>query len=418
MKGNRNKCYLMEYKIVKKLIEINIEFIGKGKDFCSEISCIQAIDSDTVITANKLSYIKIWKKTEKRPIIFQNDESDPENDLDEEDKDYYPSNFDNMSNNNNISNYYPSNFDNKITLQKLNDNSFQMKDINYFDPNLNFNNRNNNKIFEYENSLNSIDNSFQKMKDINYSNPILNFNNRNNNKIFEYDNSLNSIDNSFQMKDINYFNPNLNFDNRNNNKIYEYENLLNSIDNDLLMSYINYSNPNFNFNDGINNKTYEYENSLNLNDNSKMNIIFQLPSGISFPFLVKKNMTICEILKLFAKNFNLEEDVIDKEIIFIYNALKIGLNNNKKIEHFFYDNNKIVVIDSKNILGKKKFITFYINEQKYNIPINEKENMFTLVKKYIEIMGITEQEGKIDFLKEIDLVDFFKKLSNNSLNEK
>ena len=161
MKGNRNKCYLMEYKIVKKLIEINIEFIGKGKDFCSEISCIQAIDSDTVITANKLSYIKIWKKTEKRPIIFQNDESDPENDLDEEDKDYYPSNFDNMSNNNNISNYYPSNFDNminnnnisnydpsnfdnKITLQKLNDNSIQMKNINYFDPNLNYNNRYNN----------------------------------------------------------------------------------------------------------------------------------------------------------------------------------------------------------------------------------------------------------------------------------
>ena len=80
MKGSRNKCYLMEFKIVKKLIEINIEFIGKGKDFCSEISCIQAIDSDTVITANKLSYIKIWKKTEKKPIILQNDESDTESD--------------------------------------------------------------------------------------------------------------------------------------------------------------------------------------------------------------------------------------------------------------------------------------------------------------------------------------------------
>ena len=33
-------------------------------------------------------------------------------------------------------------------------------------------------------------------------------------------------------------------------------------------------------------------------------------------------------------------------------------------------------------------------------------------------MGITEQEGKIDFLKEIELTDFFKKLSNNSLNKK
>ena len=44
--------------------------------------------------------------------------------------------------------------------------------------------------------------------------------------------------------------------------------------------------------------------------------------------------------------------------------------------------------------------------------------MFTLVKKYIEITGITAQEGKIDFIKEIDLIDFFKKLSNNSLNEK
>ena len=307
MKGRRNKCYLMEYKIVKKLIEVNVEFIGKGKDFCSEISCIQAIDSDTVITANKLSYIKIWKKTEKKPIILQNDGSDPESDLDEGDMDYYIKNKDSMMDNN-INNYYPYHFDNMIFPPNLNDNSFQMKNFNYL----------------------------SKIK---------------------------------------------------------------------------------NFNNSINNNSYEYENSFNLNDNSKLNIIFQISSGISFQFLVDKNMTVCELLKLFVKNVNLEEDVIDKEISFIFNAQKIGLNNSEKIEKFFYNNSKIIVLDSNNIIGKK-FITFYINEQKYNIPINEKENMYTLVKKYIEVMGIKEQEGKIDFLKEIQLTDFFMKLSNNSLNEK
>lgn len=307
MKGSRNKCYLMEYKIVKKLIEVNVEFIGKGKDFCSEISCIQAIDSDTVITANKLSYIKIWKKTEKKPIILQNDGSDPESDLDEGDMDYYIKNKDSMLNNN-INNYYPYHFDNMIFPPNLNDNSFQMKNFNYFNPKLNFNN-------------------------------------------------------------------------------------------------------------SINNNSYEYENSFNLNDNSKLNIIFKNSSGISFQFLVDKNMTVCELLKLFVKNVNLEEDVIDKEIFFIFNAQKIGLNNSEKIEKFFCNDRIIIVLDSNNIIGKK-FITFYINEQKYSILINEKENMYTLVKKYIEVMGIKEQEGKIDFLKEIQLTDFFMKLSNNSLNEK
>ena len=235
------------------------------------------------------------------------------------------------------------------------------------------------------------------------------------------DNIFNNKDNMFNFKD-NMFN---NKDNMLNNKIYNFypynfDNMIftpNLNDTYFRMNNFNYFNPKLNFNNRINNNIYEYENSFDLNDNSKLNIIFQFLSGLSFHFLADKNMTVCELLKLFIKNANLEEDVIDKEIFFIFEGQKIGLNNSEKIEKFFRNNCRIVVLDGKNILGKK-FITFYINEQKYNIPINEKEKMYTLVKKYIEIMGITEQEGKIDFLKEIELTDFFKKLSNNSLNKK
>ena len=208
--------------------------------------------------------------------------------------------------------------------------------------------------------------------------------------------------------------------NINNYYPYHFDNMIfppNLNDSSIQMKNFNYFNPKLNFNNSINNNIYEYENSFNLNDNSKLNIKFQLSAGFSFQFWVDKNMTVCELLKLFVKNVNLEEDVIDKEIFFIFNAQKIGLNNSEKIEKFFCNDRIIIVLDSNNIIGKK-FITFYINEQKYSILINEKENMYTLIKKYIEVMGIKEQEGKIDFLKEIELTDFFKKLSNNSLNNK
>ena len=67
-KSDINSCLLFEYIIIEKFADINIECIGKGKDDkCLELSSIQVMNENTIITSNKNKYIKIWDQIEKKP---------------------------------------------------------------------------------------------------------------------------------------------------------------------------------------------------------------------------------------------------------------------------------------------------------------------------------------------------------------
>ena len=87
MTNNKNISLLREYIIDEKLGQINIDYIGKGKDLSENISYIEVIDDNTIISSNKGNFIKIWKKTEKKPRILQENILDFNNKLnDKEDE--------------------------------------------------------------------------------------------------------------------------------------------------------------------------------------------------------------------------------------------------------------------------------------------------------------------------------------------
>ena len=47
-----------------------MECIGKGRDYCSEISFISSLDKKTLITCNKQKCIKTWKERENKPKLL------------------------------------------------------------------------------------------------------------------------------------------------------------------------------------------------------------------------------------------------------------------------------------------------------------------------------------------------------------
>ena len=66
-KKKENLCYIKEYQILDNNYEIEIEFVGKGKDNDLDISSLQTIDENSIVSSNKNNYIKIWRKTDVKP---------------------------------------------------------------------------------------------------------------------------------------------------------------------------------------------------------------------------------------------------------------------------------------------------------------------------------------------------------------
>ena len=70
---NNNICLLKEYNIEDNIYHLDIECIGNGKDLCLEISEIINLDEDTIVTANKNNFIKIWERKKEMPNLFMCD---------------------------------------------------------------------------------------------------------------------------------------------------------------------------------------------------------------------------------------------------------------------------------------------------------------------------------------------------------
>ena len=66
MKKENNLCYIEEYHILANNYQIDIEVIGKGKDKGTDISNMQSIDENSIVTSNE-NYIKILEKDYKKP---------------------------------------------------------------------------------------------------------------------------------------------------------------------------------------------------------------------------------------------------------------------------------------------------------------------------------------------------------------
>jgi len=70
-KNKENLCCIKEYQILDNNYQIEIECVGKGKDKVLDISSLQTIDENSIISIISSNmnnnYIKIWRKTDVKP---------------------------------------------------------------------------------------------------------------------------------------------------------------------------------------------------------------------------------------------------------------------------------------------------------------------------------------------------------------
>ena len=138
---------------------------------------------------------------------------------------------------------------------------------------------------------------------------------------------------------------------------------------------------------------------------SKMiDIEFLTASGNKTNIKSSKLISVSELMKLYINIMELEENMIDKNILFIFNGLKLEFKSKKTLNSLLTDEAqkiKIIVIDPKNIIGSIINIFFLTNlglKTRINsYPFMTIEN---LIKKYKEEMEINENitEKQLYFL--------------------
>ena len=69
------------------------------------------------------------------------------------------------------------------------------------------------------------------------------------------------------------------------------------------------------------------------------------------------DITIKDLILCFTRFLGLRETILGKDIIFLYNACKINVNDEENIiQYGLSDDSKITVIDQKNIYGGNNFL--------------------------------------------------------------
>ena len=135
-----------------------------------------------------------------------------------------------------------------------------------------------------------------------------------------------------------------------------------------------------------------------------IDIEFLTASGNKTNIKSSKLISVSELMKLYINIMELEENMIDKNILFIFNGLKLEFKSKKTLNSLLTDEAqkiKIIVIDPKNIIGSIInifFLTYLGLKTRINsYPFMTIEN---LIKKYKEEMEINENitEKQLYFL--------------------
>ena len=91
---------------------------------------------------------------------------------------------------------------------------------------------------------------------------------------------------------------------------------------------------------------------LDNNDSPKVNINFQTTAGTRHKVIAPKNIQMNDLFKHYVQKIGLDESVLGKDLFFISNANRIGINETKTIDEMgITDNHLILVMDSKNLVG-------------------------------------------------------------------
>ena len=161
-------------------------------------------------------------------------------------------------------------------------------------------------------------------------------------------------------KSMNLKNNNMNVNNLNNNLLKENNNNNSSSQINMLMT------PSFNNINHFGNKTEggvpkeliprgnvfkkaDYYKGLKYSD--KINIVIQASSGMSVSLPSPPNISIAQLIQNYLKKINLPQDVLNKDITFIFEANVLNPFDLNPIFTKFKDNSLILVIDTQNIIS-------------------------------------------------------------------
>ena len=93
------------------------------------------------------------------------------------------------------------------------------------------------------------------------------------------------------------------------------------------------------------------------NTGPRIDIIFTASSGLRLIIATPLNIRICDLLSAYVKKLNLSENLIDKELIFLFNGGQLKKDEQKTVSEFGFKNHDwITVLDQGNILGNFKNI--------------------------------------------------------------
>ena len=259
-----------------------------------------------------------------------------------------------MFNNQAQGNMFQNNMNQNMFQNNMNQNMFQNNMNNMFNnQNMNnmFNNQNMNNMFNNQNMNNNFNN--QNNMNMMMNNPLIfnmfmqfmnqnmnNMNNMNNNNPFNNNmnnNFNNNMNNNFNNNNNmnNNFNNNMNNNNNNNNNEEPPKGLLERGNNLITIENINpYESPN------------EIKN-INLNASSGLNVLVK----------ISNNKTVKDLLLTFANKVGVDKKHLGKEIVFLFNAEKLNVEDSRKVKDVFGGGfSTITVVDQQNVIGAYSLI--------------------------------------------------------------
>ena len=93
------------------------------------------------------------------------------------------------------------------------------------------------------------------------------------------------------------------------------------------------------------------------NTGPRIDIIFAASSGLNLIIATPLNIRICDLLSAYVKKLNLSENLIGKELIFLFNGGQLKKDEQKTVSEFGFKNHStITVLDRGNILENFKNI--------------------------------------------------------------
>ena len=94
--------------------------------------------------------------------------------------------------------------------------------------------------------------------------------------------------------------------------------------------------------------------NVNFNQGGKINCVFHTSTGKTFSILIDYGKTVNDLIKIFFLRIEKPELMNNKlDICFLYNATKINIDSQEKVENFFrYNANpRISVNDIRDLIG-------------------------------------------------------------------